>query len=35
MLSKKFKPKNITSIAVVAYGKNHNVDIEVDNISFY
>jgi len=35
MLSKKFKSKNITSIAVVAFGKEHLVDIEVDSISFY
>ena len=35
MLSKNFNPKNIKSIAVVAYGKNHKVDIEVDTISFY
>jgi len=35
MLSKKFSSKNITSVAVVAYGKNHKADIEVDNISFY
>ena len=35
MLSKKFKPKNITSFAIVAYGKNHKVNIEVDTISLY
>jgi len=35
MLSRKFKSKNITSIAIVAFGKEHIVDIEVDTISFY
>jgi len=35
MLSRKFTAKNITSIAIVAYGKNHKANIEVDNISFY
>ena len=35
MLSRKFIAKNITSIAIVAFGKNHKADIEVDNISFY
>ena len=35
MLSKKFKPKNITSLAIVAYGKNHKVNLEVDTISLY
>ena len=35
MLFKKFKPKNITSIAIVAYGYEHKVLIDVENISFY
>ena len=35
MLAKKFNPRNVKSIAIVAFGKNHKVDIEVDEISFY
>ena len=35
MLSKKVKPKKITSIAIVAFGYEQEVLIDVDNISFY
>ena len=35
MLSKKVKPKKITSIAIVAFGFEQEVLIDVNNISFY
>ena len=35
MLSKKVKPKKITSIAIVAFGYEQEVLIDVNNISFY
>ena len=35
MLSKVIDPNNITSIAIVAYGYEHKVMVDVENISFY
>ena len=35
MLAKKINPKNIKSIAIVAYGKEHEAFIDVNNIIIY
>ena len=35
MLAKKINPKNIKSIAIVAYGKEHEAFVEVNNIIIY
>ena len=35
MLSKVIDPNNIISIAIVAYGYEHKVMVDVENISFY
>jgi len=35
MLSKKINPKNIKSIAIVAYGKAHEAFVDINNIIIY
>ena len=35
MLAKKINPKNIKSIAIVAYGKEHEAFVDVNNIIIY
>jgi hypothetical protein len=35
MLSKKINPKNIKSIAIVAYGKEHEAFVDINNITVY
>lgn len=35
LLPKNIKPKHIKSIAIVAFGKKHRVNLDVSNIAFY
>ena len=35
MLPKKINPRYITSLAIVAYGREHRVNVDVDEIIFY